>query len=154
VNALLVVAITMALFVGYGLIDNRWYHIIEVSGSSMNPTINAGDAIVIVRPPQRIEAGMILVFEVNGGVVTHRVVSVAPDGTFTTQGDANPTPDDWAPEDVTVVGRYVFRIPDLGRVLTALPFPASERSAAFLTDADSATADVAAVVAEVATAEG
>ena len=143
-NTVLMVAIAFTLFVGYGLIDNRWYHVVEIYGSSMSPTILAGDAVVMVRPPQHIEPGMVLVFEVNGGVVTHRVVSVEPDGTFTTQGDANPNIDGWNPHDVEVVGRAVVRIPWLGRLLNLVPLMRGGRSAAYLADTDSVAAHASA----------
>jgi signal peptidase I len=109
--------VLVAGFVLYGMIDNRWYHVVAVEGGSMAPTIQPGDLIVITRPPARIEAGMILTLEVDGAVVTHRVVEVHDDGTYVTQGDANTTRDDFRANRVRVVGEYRFRIPWIGRLL-------------------------------------
>ena len=116
---LLVFGTLLAGFIAYGLIDNKWYHVVAVTGGSMSPTIAAGDLIVITRPPERIEVGMVLTMEVDGAVVTHRVVAVAPDGTFTTKGDANTARDDFSENTVRVVGEYRFHIPWLGTLLTS-----------------------------------
>lgn len=115
----LVSATLIAAFIAYGLIDNKWYHVVAVTGGSMSPTIAAGDLIVITRPPETIEVGMVLTMEVDGAVVTHRVVAVAPDGTFTTKGDANTARDDFTANTVRVVGEYRFHIPWLGNLLTS-----------------------------------
>jgi signal peptidase I len=107
------------VFVAYGTyIDNRWYKIVEIRGVSMEPTIQNGDAIVLTRPPERVEVGMILTLEVEGRVVTHRVVAVHDDGTFVTKGDANTRADDFSGLDVRVVGEYQGRIPHLGAFLS------------------------------------
>lgn len=113
----------------YGLINNRWYHIVVVTSGSMSPTIRAGDAIVISRPPEVLEKGMVVTMQVDGRVVTHRVIRVDADGDFVTQGDANPTADDWEGVTVRVVGVQRLRVPLLGKALAALG--AVDRSGAF-----------------------
>jgi signal peptidase I len=118
----LVAILVLLVFVAYGLIDNRWYHAVAVKGGSMAPTILPGDLIVITRPPERIEPGMILTLEVDDAVVTHRVVEVRQDGTFVTKGDANDVRDDFSANAVRVVGQYQLRIPFAGGWL-----PTSER---------------------------
>ena len=110
----LVAILVLLVFVAYGLIGNRWYHAVAVRGGSMAPTILPGDLIVITRPPERIEPGMVLTLEVDHAVVTHRVVEVRPDGTFVTKGDANDVRDDFSGNTVRVVGQYQFRIPLAG----------------------------------------
>jgi signal peptidase I len=120
INMLLVVTVISVLLLGYGLIDNRWYRIAAVQGGSMSPTLMNGDAIVLTRPPAELEVGMIVTLEIDGHVVTHRVVSVAADGTFTTMGDANSVADDWSDLDVDVIGIQRARIPLLGRFLTSI----------------------------------
>jgi signal peptidase len=117
-TVLLAVALLATGFVAYGtVVDNRWYKIVAVDGGSMRPTLEVGDAIVITRPPHRVERGMVLVLEVDGQVVTHRVVEVRDDGSFTTQGDANRSRDDFSDADVRVVGVYRARVPRLGSLL-------------------------------------
>ena len=105
------------LFIGYGLIDNRWYHILSVEGGSMEPTIHWGDGVVISRPPAELEKGMIVTMNVDGQVVTHRILQVDP---LITQGDANALPDEWRPEQIHVVGVVRLRIPKLGWALARL----------------------------------
>jgi signal peptidase I len=118
VNIGLLLAIGFVLFVGYGLVNNRWYHVIAVQGSSMAPTIMSGDLIVITRPPEEVEEGMVLTLQVDTVLVTHRVVGVRPDGSFMTQGDANTVRDDFSENKVRIVGVYRFRIPMLGGLLS------------------------------------
>ena len=111
------VLLIASVFVAYGtVIDNRWYTIVAIEGGSMTPTIQPGDAIVITRPPEQIEVGMILTLQVEGQVVTHRVVEVDA-SRFMTQGDANDAPDNWEGLNIDVVGRYWFRLPWLGRFI-------------------------------------
>lgn len=102
----------------YGVMDNRWYKVLSVDGGSMEPSINQGDLMVITRP-LTLEIGDVGVFQVNGRLVTHRVVGVEPDGRYVTQGDANPSPDRWDDGVVEVVGVYRFRIPLLGNLLSS-----------------------------------
>ena len=110
-------ALGFTLFIAYGLIDNRWYHLVAVTGGSMAPTILPGDLIVLTRPPAEVRAGMILTLEVDNAVVTHRVVEVHPDGTFVTQGDANDVRDDFRGLKLRVIGEVRLRIPAIGGVL-------------------------------------
>jgi signal peptidase I len=119
-DALVVLALLVVLFVAYGLVDNRWYRIVAIEGGSMFPAIDAGDAIVLTRPPAALEEGMVVTLDVDGTVVTHRIVSVEDDGTFTTKGDANDVADDWDGLSVDVIGVQRARIPFLGRLLTSL----------------------------------
>ena len=83
----------------------------------MAPTIMPGDAVVLVRPPESVEVGMVLTLMVDGQLVTHRVVEVSPEGGFVTCGDANEARHDWSGNKLTVVGRFVMRLPAVGRLL-------------------------------------
>jgi signal peptidase I len=115
------VALILVALVAYGLMDNRWYKVVAVEGNSMSPTFWAGDAVVMTRPPDVVREGMVLMLEVDGSLVTHRVVEVAPDGTFITQGDANDEPDDYAAADsVAIVGQVRFDVPKLGIVINRI----------------------------------
>lgn len=112
--------IAAAAVLAYGLIDNRWYKVLAVDGASMAPTIHAGDAILISRPPDVLSPGMILTLQVEDRLVTHRLVQVEPDGTLVTKGDANQAADDWSGLSVHVVGRYRIQVPLVGRLLGLL----------------------------------
>jgi signal peptidase I len=119
-DVVLVLAVVAAVLVAYGLVDNRWYRVVSIAGGSMAPAIAAGDAIVILRPPEKVEPGMIVTMEVDGQVVTHRVVDVTTDGSFRTAGDANDAIDDWGDNQVRVVGRHLLTLPGTGRLLVTI----------------------------------
>jgi signal peptidase I len=133
-EALLLAAIALAAFIALGLVGNPWYRVIGIDGGSMEPTLSRGDLIVVRPAPSTIEPGMILVITIGDETVTHRVVAVGPNGTFTTRGDANAVDDHWNPQSVKVQGLYVATIPWLGRVL-----PVPETSEALFTDEVTAT---------------
>lgn len=95
-----------------------------ITSESMLPRLHAGDVVVAVSPGDTpIEEGTIVVFEdpVEGDLVTHRIVGVNPDGTYTTKGDANgindvaPVP----PKNIKGVGRWVVPYVGLLRVWLA-----------------------------------
>jgi signal peptidase len=130
----LVAALLLVVFVGYGMLGNRWYHVIAIEGGSMEPTIARGDLIVVTPAPAAVQPGMILTLQVGRRVVTHRVVAVRPDGSFVTRGDANNTNDDWGSQPVRVYGQYAFRIPALGQFL-----PVSNASGASFADGTGAS---------------
>ncbi|MFZ0625125.1 MAG: signal peptidase I [Acidimicrobiia bacterium] len=138
-TGLLLVALTLTLVIGYGMLDNRWYRVVGVEGGSMAPTIQMGDLIFIGRA-DHLEIDDIGVFQVNGKVVTHRVVGIGPDGSYLTQGDANPTPDRWNGASVEVVGKYLFRVPLIGSAFSSgigAWFTASDRLTATISGAGS-----------------
>ncbi len=116
VDAVFVAALALAVFIAYGSVGNRWYHVVAIMGGSMEPTITRGDLIVVTPPPSKIEVGMIVTMTADGRVVTHRVVEVRPDGRLVTKGDANDAVDHWN-GTVTVDGVYAFTIPLIGRYI-------------------------------------
>ena len=109
--------VTAALFIsflGYGILPNRWYHILYVYSGSMSPTIESGDVIIISPPPTILKPGMIVTLQVDGNLVTHRIVDLQSQNRYTTKGDANRVADDWGNSNVKLVGLYQARIPYLG----------------------------------------
>jgi signal peptidase len=88
-----------------------------VAGDSMRPGLRAGDVVVYQRPGTAApEPGRVLVVRDParpGGLLTHRLVGVGPDG-LRTKGDANAVADSIPvpPADVVGVGRIV--VPYLG----------------------------------------
>ncbi|MBO3665105.1 signal peptidase I [Microbacterium stercoris] len=97
-----------------------------VLSGSMRPGMPEG-SLVVVRPtdPDRIAIGDVLTYQLESGrptVVTHRVtaVSSALDGDrfFTTQGDANSTPDAAVVLPEQVIGVRWYHVPLLGYVNT------------------------------------
>jgi signal peptidase I len=85
---------------------------VAITSGSMQPTIRPGDVVVAAPHPRApLEPGDVIVFADArlGGLVTHRIIDVADDGSYTTRGDANrsPDPSPVAPDDVVGVGRLL-----------------------------------------------
>ena len=118
VSAVLGLALSLCfavlLFVFLGVAGNPLYRFVTVEGGSMSPGIPPGSLILAGPIPSTIEPGTVLVMTVDGQLVTHRVVSVAPDGTFVTRGDANNADDPWSNSKANVAGEYIATIPVLG----------------------------------------
>lgn len=93
-----------------------------VLSGSMEDQIKTG-AIAYADTRAKVEdvkVGDVIVFKVDKEYVTHRVVSINEDNTFTTKGDANET-EDLAPvkfEDFG--GQTIFSIPYLGYLLSKI----------------------------------
>ncbi len=86
-----------------------------VAGHSMEPTYATGD-LVFTAHRGGYSVGDIVVYEppdpsLAGHFVVHRITGVLPDGTYETQGDNNPAPDQWTPSDSDVQGQAVLSIP-------------------------------------------
>ena len=115
---LLVVYVTMSLAlsavapaVGLG-----WTSVVITSGS-MSPSIRIGDVVMASPHDGRgLGAGTVVVFSdpARPGLLTHRIESVNPDGSYVTSGDANRLPDSTPlrPEQVVGVGRLL--VPYIG----------------------------------------
>ena len=136
-DTVLLAALPVILFLGFGMVGTPWYHVIKIDGGSMAPTIARGDLILMAPAPAHVEPGMVLVMTVGDELVTHRVVAVYADGTFVTRGDANRVDDAWGDQPVQVDGQYLATIPWLGRFL---PVPVA--SAASFADGVTATAQI------------
>ncbi len=90
-----------------------------VKSGSMEPTIHTG-AIAYNNSRAKIEdihEGDIIVFQQGDMVVTHRVVKINEDKTFTTKGDANETEDTAPVKKEQYRGKNIFSIPYLGYLL-------------------------------------
>lgn len=75
------------------------YSVLRVETGSMEPALHVGDYIVTKKcDPTTLEVGDIISYyseqsDIEGMLVTHRIVEVLDDGTFITHGDANPIND-------------------------------------------------------------
>ena len=94
---------------------------------SMTPTIKVYDVVVNIDPKSEVEinVGDIITFHstsklYSSRIVTHRVIEkrVNENGIteFKTQGDNNLSPDDTYVPYENVVGKVIFKIPQLGRI--------------------------------------
>ncbi len=78
--------------------------------------IEVGDLIITrsVNPDELAVGDVITFMENSRTAVTHRIMAINEDGTFTTKGDANNTEDQLPVEKENVIGKFWFRIPKLG----------------------------------------
>ena len=93
------------------------YKLVAIGSNSMLPVYARGDAVLVDQSKkdaiEDIRVGDILVFEINGTIVTHRVTSIAFSNghyVFTTKGDNNEQDDKFITQDTQVRGvviRYV-----------------------------------------------
>lgn len=85
----------------------------RVAGMSMQPTLTAGDLVLVrtdLRPSLR---SIVLVREPGHAAMLHRVVALNPDGTYRTRGDANPV-DDIEPASPAAVQGTVVAVAPVG----------------------------------------
>lgn len=97
-----------------------------VEGNSMKPTYSSGD-LIIAHVADHYLPGQIIVFKIKrpgnharDHLIVHRLVSIAPDGRITTQGDNRDNADGLAVTTNDIVGRARLRIPDGGTILHLL----------------------------------
>lgn len=95
-----------------------------VSGS-MRPTIDIDDVIFIKEVGKtEIQVGDIISFTINGETITHRVIYIMSDEenqlTYITKGDANNVEDEVGIRYDNIEGKYISRIPKIGKIIIAL----------------------------------
>lgn len=137
----LVVLLLIAAFLSYYFIANKIYAskgekyapsvgLYTIISPSMTPNLNVYDVIldVKVKSPEDIKVGDIITFistsSISKGLtVTHRVVAIIETENgleYKTQGDNNLTPDSTTVQFKNILGKVLFRIPQLGRVQSFL----------------------------------
>lgn len=87
---------------------------------SMEPTISAGD-LIVVKESSHSAVDDIVVYQNGGSLVVHRVIAVEDDS-VTTQGDANNVPDNPIPLSA-IKGKVQFWIPGAGNVVSLIKSP-------------------------------
>lgn len=101
---------------------------LTVQSNSMSPTFDEGDLIVIQTcDPATLQEGDIITFHTivdnQYALNTHRIDSITENmgaRSYTTKGDNNSVTDTHIISDVDIVGKYVGRVPVLGRLMTFL----------------------------------
>ncbi|MEA2620753.1 MAG: signal peptidase [Chloroflexota bacterium] len=101
---------------------------IVIRGTSMLPTYQNGDLVVIEAAP-RYAAGDAVAYRVPSGeigeghVIVHRITG--GDGTdgFTVQGDNNNAVDPWMPRATDVAGKSWVVVPGVGRLIAIVHQP-------------------------------
>ncbi len=122
-TTLLVIVIIFALLIIISAIPfPKGLRIYIVKSGSMAPTIKAGN-LIFSKKQDTYSVGDIVTYLPIGGesktveTITHRIVAVK-DGNFITKGDANPSEDSESVTPKQVKGRYVFRMPYFGYVVS------------------------------------
>ena len=103
------VTMSLALVAIAPAIGLGWTSAVLTSGS-MSPLIRTGDVVVASPHDGRgLDPGTVVVFSDAAGLVTHRIESTNPDGSYVTKGDANLQPDSTPlrPEQVVGVGKFI-----------------------------------------------
>lgn len=116
----LILAGVIAAFLPISIPRLMGYEIYEVISGSMEPEIPVG-SLLYAEPsePEEIKEGDVIAFVRGDSIITHRVEENRyVEGNFITKGDANGQ-EDMAPVDYDcLVGRVVYHIPVLGRIMT------------------------------------
>jgi signal peptidase I len=96
---------------------------LSIRGTSMEPTIHAGD-LVMVRQQDDYQVGDVVAYrsEMGGAVVLHRIVATLSDG-YLLQGDNNTFVDRDQPDRADVLGRKVLVVPHGERVIAVMATP-------------------------------
>lgn len=101
---------------------------VMVQGVSMNPAYHTGD-LVITHVQGSYAVGDVIAYKIPGPdvgaglTVIHRIIGGSATSGFTTQGDNNPTPDDWRPRPADIEGKAWFEVPGGGKILAFLHAP-------------------------------
>ena len=109
--AVIVVAVS-SIAIGLLAGGQLGYQAFVIRTGSMKPTIPP-QSLVFVRTGE-YEVGQVASFVKNDTVVSHRIIRKNPDGTFTTQGDANTTPDASPAKASQIIGGVVSHVDRLG----------------------------------------
>jgi signal peptidase len=110
-------------------------HLSYVTSDSMAPTLEAGDAYLVVDSGAPT-TGDVLVYdaETREGYTTHRVVDVTDNG-YMTQGDANPTPDQASGEPPVTEDQILGTVLSVGDQPLAIPLVGSLAASVGVQDA-------------------
>ena len=87
-------------------------YVLRVTTGSMEPSIHVGDYIIVHKTSvDKLKKDDVISFyseesRIKGELVTHRIVEINPDGTFTTMGDANTAKDSLPVRAEQILGKY------------------------------------------------
>jgi signal peptidase I len=117
IAALLMVVIGGLVFVYF----NPDYTVTTVRSGSMTGTFNTGDVIITVPVnsifKNGVRVGDVVIYQHNSDMITHRVIGIDGDR-LQTKGDAVEHQDPWQVSLSEVKGAYLFKVPNLGFLLT------------------------------------
>ncbi len=113
-SVVLIFLIIILAPLAYGTLNNRWYKVLAIDGNSMSPALEFGDLIVVTPPTETIPAGTIVTMNVDGSLVTHRLLTQYQGGLPETKGDANQTADNFSGSNLKIVGIVRLYFPNFG----------------------------------------
>ncbi len=113
-SSLFTLLLILLVFLAYGSIDNRWYRVVTIEGNSMAPTLWYGDMMVITPPTGDVPNDTVVVMNIDGHLVTHRLIGYDANHRPITKGDANEVMDNFNNPDLQIVGIYRLRLPGFG----------------------------------------
>ena len=100
------------------------YKTFSIVSGSMEPKIKIDDVIIVKNiNKSEIHINDIITFRINNDIVTHRIIDIEEVNektTYTTKGDKNTVSDIEKIEFEQVEGKYITRIPKIGKILTLL----------------------------------
>ncbi len=115
------VTLAFTILIIFLVSGNFKYSLSAIASDSMYPEIKRGDAIILEKIDNKsietLEKGMIIAFEENNQIITHRILSIDyENGTeyITTKGDNNATKDVTKKEKDDIIGIVKFKIPLIG----------------------------------------
>jgi signal peptidase I len=87
-----------------------------VQSGSMQPRVSPGDVVLTVPLPETdpLPIGRVITFRMDNETIVHRIVSVNPDNTLVTAGDANPQVDPWSATRADITGQARLLVPYIG----------------------------------------
>ncbi|HWS41493.1 MAG TPA: signal peptidase I [Pseudoflavonifractor sp.] len=89
-----------------------------ISSDSMSPILRRGDLVFAGRIDfDELHGGEIIIFETEGGLLTHRVYEIDPlERSLRTKADASAYLDAQSVEERALLGRVVYKLPLLGQI--------------------------------------
>ncbi|AQM59011.1 signal peptidase I [Clostridium baratii] len=121
VIAIVFIFMVISILSNLGLLGYKFY---DVLTGSMSPTINPGSLIIVKEiDNSEVKAGDIITFKgtSTSNLTTHRVVEVIEKDNnikFQTKGDANDVLDPMLVDGNLLVGKVVFNVPYMGKVMS------------------------------------
>lgn len=128
INITLIVSIFLLLpIVVFTLITSRTNLISDIQSfvvltGSMQPKIPVG-SVIYAQKQNSYNNGDVIAFGSGNNTVTHRIVNVKNDGSYITRGDANNTNDANPVFTKDILGKQIFSLPYLGKLIIFLKTP-------------------------------
>lgn len=110
------IIISLAIFSSGRPFSNKLF---AITSGSMRPEIPMG-SLVLAKPQKKYRVGEVITFREGSRIISHRIVSINSRGEAKTQGDANNQTDRQTIKNNQIIGRVIFNVPRLGRLLMLL----------------------------------